>query len=97
MPEWSNGPHSKCGIRVTVSRVRIPVSPQNPPTDRQPAHYQQAVLVIIQVCYWMLSGLSRKFRLSRIGVHQKYGVAHNNILFVKYIINEVGETVYHRI
>ena len=26
-------------------------------------------------------------------VHQKYGVAHNNILFVKYIINEVGETV----
>ena len=66
MPEWSNGPHSKCGIRVTVSRVRIPVSPQNPPTDRQPAHYQQAVLVIIQVCYWMLSGLSRKFRLSRI-------------------------------
>ena len=27
MPEWSNGPHSKCGIRVTVSRVRIPVSP----------------------------------------------------------------------
>ena len=28
MPEWSNGPHSKCGIRVTVSRVRIPVSPQ---------------------------------------------------------------------
>lgn len=66
MPEWSNGPHSKCGIRVTVSRVRIPVSPQNLPTDRQPAHYQQAVLVIIQVCYWMLSGLSRKFRLSRI-------------------------------
>ena len=86
MPEWSNGPHSKCGIRVTVSRVRIPVSPQNLPTDRQPAHYQQAVLVIIQVCYWMLSG-----------VHQKYGVAHNNILFVKYIINEVGETVCHRI
>ena len=30
-------------------------------------------------------------------VHQKYGVAHNNILFVKYIINEVGETVCHRI
>ena len=28
MPEWSNGPHSKCGIRVTVSRVRIPASPQ---------------------------------------------------------------------
>ena len=38
---------------------------------------------------------------TRIGgnilVHQKYGVAHNNILFVKYIINEVGETVCHRI
>ena len=32
-----------------------------------------------------------------VRVHQKYGVAHNNILFVKYIINEVGETVCHRI
>ena len=28
MPEWSIGPHSKCGERVTVPRVRIPVSPQ---------------------------------------------------------------------
>ena len=27
MPEWSIGPHSKCGERVTVPRVRIPVSP----------------------------------------------------------------------
>ena len=32
-----------------------------------------------------------------VRVHQKYGVTHNNILFVKYIINEVGETVCHRI
>ncbi len=29
MPEWSNGPHSKCGERVTVPRVRIPVFPRN--------------------------------------------------------------------
>ena len=27
MPEWSIGPHSKCGERATVPRVRIPVSP----------------------------------------------------------------------
>ena len=27
MPEWSNGPHSKCGVRATVPWVRIPVSP----------------------------------------------------------------------
>ena len=27
MPEWSIGPHSKCGERVTVPRVRIPVCP----------------------------------------------------------------------
>ena len=27
MPEWSIGPHSKCGVRATVPRVRIPVSP----------------------------------------------------------------------
>ena len=29
MPEWSIGPHSKCGERVTVPRVRIPVFPLN--------------------------------------------------------------------
>ena len=32
LPEWSNGPHSKCGVRVTVPGVRIPHFPQN--TDR---------------------------------------------------------------
>jgi hypothetical protein len=25
--EWLNAPHSKCGIRATVSGVRIPPSP----------------------------------------------------------------------
>ena len=29
MPEWSIGPHSKCGVRATVPGVRIPLSPQN--------------------------------------------------------------------
>ena len=28
MPEWSIGPHSKCGVRATVPGVRIPPSPQ---------------------------------------------------------------------
>ena len=28
MPEWSNGPHSKCGERVTVPGVRIPLFPR---------------------------------------------------------------------
>ena len=28
MPEWSNGPHSKCGVRATVPGVRIPLFPQ---------------------------------------------------------------------
>lgn len=27
MPEWSIGPHSKCGVRATVPGVRIPLSP----------------------------------------------------------------------
>ena len=27
MPEWSNGPHSKCGVRATVPGVRIPLFP----------------------------------------------------------------------
>ena len=29
MPEWSIGPHSKCGVRATVPGVRIPLFPQN--------------------------------------------------------------------
>ena len=28
LPEWSIGPHSKCGVRVTVPGVRIPHFPQ---------------------------------------------------------------------
>ena len=32
MPEWSIGPHSKCGVRATVPGVRIPLSPQTPLT-----------------------------------------------------------------
>ena len=27
MAEWSKAPHSKCGVPVTVPRVRIPISP----------------------------------------------------------------------
>ena len=27
MAEWSNAPHSKCGVRVTVPGVRIPLFP----------------------------------------------------------------------
>ena len=45
-------------------------------------------------CY---RGSVGNFGSAELSVHQKYGVAHNNILFVKYIINEVGETVCHRI
>ena len=29
LPEWSIGPHSKCGVRATVPGVRIPHFPQN--------------------------------------------------------------------
>ena len=35
MPEWSIGPHSKCGVRATVPRVRIPVSPPRGDKERQ--------------------------------------------------------------
>ena len=33
MPEWSIGPHSKCGVRATVPGVRIPLSPRKPGKD----------------------------------------------------------------
>ena len=35
VPEWSIGPHSKCGVQVTVPGVRIPLSPPGE------AEYQQ--------------------------------------------------------
>lgn len=34
MPEWSIGPHSKCGERATVPRVRIPVFPRDNPDGK---------------------------------------------------------------
>ena len=48
---------------------------------------------------WSFHGMIPSFPdfITFVRVHQKYGVTHNNILFVKYIINEVGETVCHRI
>ncbi len=35
MPEWSIGPHSKCGVRATVPGVRIPLSPQTSLNTKQ--------------------------------------------------------------
>ena len=35
MPEWSIGPHSKCGVRATVPGVRIPLSPLNTKISRK--------------------------------------------------------------
>ena len=45
-----------------------------------------------------LTPFGRIFSNNGASVHQKYGVTHNNILFLKYIIilYEVGETVCHR-
>ena len=39
MPEWSIGPHSKCGERATVPRVRIPVFPHLHGPERQWVHW----------------------------------------------------------
>ena len=39
MPEWSNGPHSKCGERATVPGVRIPLSPQRPKEQEDVARH----------------------------------------------------------
>ena len=43
------------------------------------------------------SGKYREIKSGSSEIWSGAGVAHNNILFVKYIINEVGETVCHRI
>ena len=42
MSEWSKEPHSKCGIRVSVSRVRIPHFPQYKKKSVCPSLLEQA-------------------------------------------------------
>ena len=47
MPEWSIGPHSKCGVRATVPGVRIPLSPLTKPdtTGQKTAKSRQNLIV----------------------------------------------------
>ena len=42
LSEWSKEPHSKCGIRASVSRVRIPHFPQNNEKSVCPNLFEQA-------------------------------------------------------
>ena len=42
MSEWSKEPHSKCGIRASVSRVRIPHFQQNKEKSVCPNLFEQA-------------------------------------------------------
>ena len=42
LSEWSKEPHSKCGIRVSVSRVRIPHFPQYKKKSVCPSLLEQA-------------------------------------------------------
>ena len=47
LPEWSNGPHSKCGERVTVPGVRIPRFPLKRETV---VGYKLATVSFFQIC-----------------------------------------------
>ena len=44
MAEWSKAPHSKCGVPVTVPRVRIPISP--PFSDLPKYQFSSKVLIL---------------------------------------------------
>ena len=68
MPEWSNGPHSKCGERVTVPGVRIPLSPQD---QTKQEDVERHLFVFIPTCklacerrYKEQKGLLSSFLLS---------------------------------
>ena len=43
VPEWSNGPHSKCGERATVPGVRIPPFPPDA---------EQTFFCLLFFCIW---------------------------------------------
>ena len=45
LSEWSKEPHSKCGIRASVSRVRIPHFPQKIIKTVCPSSLEQAVFI----------------------------------------------------
>ena len=47
MPEWSIGPHSKCGVRVTVPGVRIPLSPLEMPNRPEATDFAKSAAFFI--------------------------------------------------
>ena len=71
MPEWSIGPHSKCGVRATVPGVRIPLSPQTTGWSAGLKH-SFATFFIFGVDKFIRSGL--KIKVGRMAGRRKSGV-----------------------
>ncbi len=59
MPEWSIGPHSKCGERATVPGVRIPLSPLSMLIISDLQNLHTKIHTLCGVCIFFLAG-SRK-------------------------------------
>ena len=60
MAEWSNVPHSKCGVLLRVPRVRIPVSPH--PIQQEEKSFQSGRLFFLSFDYLMFAR-ERAFRV----------------------------------
>lgn len=71
MPEWSNGPHSKCGERVTAPWVRIPVSPQNPEDKKGSKYDKSRKIKVLRDFLFLLSDI-RKTRKSPVRTECRY-------------------------
>ncbi|GEM_PF-5339060 len=70
MPEWSIGPHSKCGVRATVPGVRIPLSPLEMPNRPEATDFAKSVAFFIAAtaAYLICLRRSRAWRGKQVDV-----------------------------
>ncbi len=71
MPEWSIGPHSKCGVRATVPGVRIPLSPQNP-KDKKGSKYDKSRKIKVLRDFLFLFSDIRKTQKTPVWTEYRY-------------------------
>ena len=71
MPEWSIGPHSKCGVRATVPGVRIPLSPQNPEDKKGSKYDKSRKIKVLRDFLFLLSDI-RKTQKSPVRTEYRY-------------------------
>ena len=70
LPEWSIGPHSKCGVRVTVPGVRIPHFPQ-----QKEYFFRYSFLFFLDFCGQLLFHLEyAQKKMGKLSISHRYNL-----------------------